>query len=294
MQQYNRMASIHSLVNLKHYHDHASQFFAAELMLLKVVVPKIEGDRLAKAAVLLISCGQTGAALLQLAHQTDTFTRESAMLARAFMETITNFCYVGVCDENEYRAFILHPIYKHYHNVGLPKMEDDLDFIAENAAERTKKQEQLKKIAIVREALAMFSETKSNLNWTKKKLHERIAIIEERGKLLDVFFTINKIQYYSDASEALHGSLYGCTYNIGVFDPTFDRNKEDELDKKLYKDSTCILLHLGMLIHECFTLISYSNDIKEIWEHSYQNRGHALNLLFHVLGIQKPIIKETT
>ena len=130
----------------------------------------------------------------------------------------------------------------------------------------------------------MFSDTKSNLNWTKKTLNQRIEVIEKWGKLMDVFFTINKIQYYSDASEILHGSLYGCTYAVGVFDPEFDHTNEEELNKKLFKDSACILLHLGMLIHESFTLISYSSDIDMIWKYSYQNRGNALNLLFHVVG----------
>lgn len=277
------MATKYSLDDLKRYHNEATQFFASELMLLKEAIPKIVDDRLAKAAVLLISSGQTGAALLQLANQTETFTSEAVMLARSFMEKITNFCYVSVCDENEYRAFILHPIYKHYHNVVMPKMEDDLDLINENYKERKEKQEALKKVPIVQEALTMFSETKTHLNWTKKTIDQRIDVIEKYGKLLDVFFRINKFQYYSDASETLHGSLYGCTYNVGVFDPEFDRNNEEELDKKLYKDSAYILLHLGMLIHESFTLISYSNDIKEIWEYSYKNRRNALNLLYFVL-----------
>lgn len=288
------MTSTHSLDDLKHYHHEATQFFALELMLLKDAVPKITDDKLAKAAILLMSCGQTGTALLQLANQTDSFTKESAMLARAFMETITNFCYIGVCDEKEYRAFILHPVYKHYHNVGFPKMEDNLDLITENASARKKKQEKLKKKAIVQEALTFFSETKSNLNWTKKKLHERIEIIEKRGKLLDVFFTINKIQYYSDASEALHGSLYGCTYHLGMFDLEFDRQNELELNKKLYKDNASILLHLGMLIHETFTLISYSNSIEETWNYSYKNRGQALNLLCHILELKDTFKKEIT
>jgi hypothetical protein len=281
------MKTTHSLNDLKRYHNEAKQFFESELMLLKQAIPKITDDRLEKAAVLLIGCGQTGAALLQLANQIDSFTRESAMLARAFMETITNFCYIGVCDETEYRAFILHPIYKHYHNVGSPTMEDDLDFMSENISAREVKQNELKKIAIVQEALTIFSETKSTLSWSKKKLYEKIEVIERWGQILDVFFSLSKIQYYSDASEALHGSLYGCTYNTGVLDPDFEHTKEGELDKKLYKDSACILLHLGMLIHESFTLISYSNDIKEIWDYSYQNRGQALNLLFNILGIKR-------
>src|SRR4029079_17766447 len=136
-------------------------------MLLKECIPEITDDRLAKAAALLMSCGQTGAALLQLTSQPDTFSTESAMLSRAFMETVTNFCYVGICDEKEYRAFLLHPIYKYYHNIGFPKMEDDLDLIQESAAARKQKQNKLKKKPIVQEALAIFSESRANLNWTK-------------------------------------------------------------------------------------------------------------------------------
>lgn len=277
------MPTTHSLNDLRRFHNEATQFFGSELLLLKEAIPKIVDDRLAKASMLLISCGQTGAALLQLANQIDTFTNESVMLARAFMEKITNFCYVGVCDEKEYRAFLLHPIYKYYHNIGFPKLEDDLDLIFENIKARKEKQEKLRKKPVVQEALTIFSDTKAHLSWTKKTLDQRIDIIKEKGKLLDVFFTINKIQYYSDASEILHGSLYGSTYHIGAFDPEFDHTKKEELDKKLYKDSTCVLLHLGMLIHESFTLISYSNDIKEIWDYSYKNRNQALNLLFYVI-----------
>lgn len=289
--------SNHSLDDLKRYHNEATQFFGSQLILLKDVVPKITDDRLEKAGLLLMSCGLTGAAALHLANQTDTYTSQAAMLARSFMETIINFCYVGICDEKEYRAFILHPIYKHYHNVDFPKMEDDLDYsdinaITKKVEERKRKQDKLREIPIVREALTIFSDTKSNMNWTKKNLNQRIKAIEKWGKLLDVFFTISKIQYYSDASEALHGSLYGCTYGIGLFDPDFNHSKKEELDKKLYKESACVLLHLGMLVHESFTLISCSNDIEQIWDYSHKNRCHALSLLFHILERQQITEKD--
>lgn len=286
----------HSLDNLKHYHNEATNFFAAELMMLKEVIPKITDKRQVKATLLLMSCTQTGAALLQLANQTDSFTSEAIMLSRSFMEKITNFCYVSICDEKEYRAFLLHPIYKHYHNICSLKDEDlclgtksiNKNLLLEKINERKTKQEKLKKDPIIKEALELFSETNPNKPWTKKTLNQRIKVIEKWGKLLDVFFTLSKLEYYSDASEALHGSLYGCSYSVGGFNPDFDLNKEGELDKKLYIDSACNLLRLGMLIHETFTLISYSADIKEIWEHSYNNRGEALNLHFHILEKKIP------
>lgn len=288
------MATTHSLKDLKHFHKEAIQFFGAELMLLKDVMPKINDYKLSKPAVLLITCGQTGDALLHLSKHLDIFSSQMVMLARSFMETITNFVYIGVCDEKEYQAFMLHPIYKHYHNIGSTQMDDQWDFSNIDANFKTKdeKQKKLKEIHIVQEALVMFSETNPNKNWTKKSLDQRIDVINKWGKLLDVFFTLCKTRYYSDASETLHGSLYGCTYGVGVFDPEFDHTKEEELEKKLYKDSTCVLLHLGMLIHEAFTLISYSNEIKEIWDYSYRNRNQALNFLYLVLEKKIPGFDE--
>jgi hypothetical protein len=278
------MTAVHSLEDLKRYQAEATKFLSSELMLLKEAILAITDERLGKTAVLLVSANQTGSALLQLAAQTDYFTNESVMLARSFIEKVTNFCYASLCDAEEYRAFVLHPVYKRYHIIGMPTMQDSLASWPDHEKARKEQQEAFRKMPIVQEALTKFSETKPHLNWTKKTLSERIQVIAERGKLMDVFFTLCKLQYYSDASEALHGSLYGCTFHVGTFDPDFDSNQEDELDKKLRKEIACVLLHLGMLIHESFTLISYSNNITEIWDYSYRNRGQALNLLMHIIG----------
>lgn len=289
------MGTTHSLENLKHYHNEAIQFFGAELILLQEVIPKITDERIAKTATLLISGKQTGAALIQLATQVECFSSEVTMLARSFMETVTNFCYASICDEKEYRAFILHPVYKYYFKVGIHLMDEmkDYETYRDHADAIVKKRKELKEIPVVQEALTIFSETKPNLSWSKKSLNERIKVLEEWGKFLDVFFSLNKIQYYSDASEALHGSLYGCTYDIGVFDPEFDHTNKEELYKKLYKDEACMILYLGTLIHESLTLIKYSNDISDIWDYSYKNRGLALNLLSYIQEIDSKKILDT-
>jgi hypothetical protein len=263
------MQTTHSIEDLKHYHNEATQFFAAQLMLLKEGIPKIADKRIAQAGTLLMSSGQTGAALLQLSSQTDVFTKEVVMLARAFIEAMTNFCYVSICDEKEYRAFILHPIYKRYHRIGSREIVGSIVDLEKKIAARKQEQEAFKKNPIVKAALELFSETNANLNWTKKNLRQRIAAIKEWGKVLDFFFSISKYEYYADASEALHGSLYGCTFHFGAYETDFDYNDAERIAKKGYKDTTCILLQMGMLIHESFTVISYTDDIKEIWDYSF-------------------------
>jgi hypothetical protein len=73
------MQTTHSLNDLKSYHNEAIQFFGSELMLLNQVIPTITDERVAQSATLLMSCGSTGTAILQLATQTDSHTRESSL-----------------------------------------------------------------------------------------------------------------------------------------------------------------------------------------------------------------------
>jgi hypothetical protein len=182
------MSTKHSLDQLRHYHNEAIQFFASELMLLKEAIPKIDNDRLAKAGMLLMSCNQTGGAILQLASQADTFTNESIMLARAFIEKVTNFCYVGICDEDEYERFVFHPLYKNYHAVGHFSKEDESESIDERKALRIERQDKLRSLPAVQKALTIFSETNERLHWTKKTLSQRIETIRQWGEVVGFLF----------------------------------------------------------------------------------------------------------
>ncbi|SDH36806.1 hypothetical protein SAMN04487996_13439 [Dyadobacter soli] len=58
---------------------------------------------------------------------TDYFTSESVILARSFIEKVTNFCYASLFDSEEYRAFVLHPLFKRYDIMSMPTMQDSLD-----------------------------------------------------------------------------------------------------------------------------------------------------------------------
>lgn len=277
------MPITHSLEDLKRYHQEACNFFAAELMMMKEVLDMITDKKHAETSILLMSAGQTGAGLLQLASQVNVFTSESTMLGRSFIEKLTNFCYLSVCEEEEYRKFILHPVYKQYHLIGSINWEDNIDDYEQYMKGKTEQQEKLKQIPLVQEALKLFSETKDHLNWTKKTIGQRIKVLQKWGKMLDVFFFINKDYLYSKASEALHGSLFGCGYDLGFDHYRYSDKDPEFIEKKLYKQNTSLLLHLGLLIHETFTVLHYTNSIKELWDQSYKNRNQAFGLLFHLL-----------
>lgn len=273
--------SKYSIDELKRYHEEASGFFGAQLSILKGVVHEIKDDKLAKAGILLLHAEHTGTSILLLLKQHNDPVSQCAMLARSFLETITNFCYIGICDEKEYRKFLLHPIYKQYHNTGMISIDENFEE-DRGIAKRNERQSKLKEVDIVKEALDLFSEVKQDMPWSNKKLYEKIAELEKWGKMFDVFFTIAKSQYYSDASEAIHGSLYGSTYHIGGFEPGFDPTNTEELNKKQLKENACMLLHLGMLINEVLTLISYTSEIEEFRRHSHSNLRGGLGLLMHI------------
>lgn len=144
----------------------------------------------------------------------------------------------------------------------------------------------------IQEALSLFSETNPSLNWSKKSLIQKIDIIRESGKVLDTFFTLSQMRYYSNSSESLHGSLYGSTLDIGFFEQGFDHTDTQKINDRSYRENTTVLFHLGTLIHEVFTAISHKDDIQELWNHSYKNRNMGFNLLLHSLGVEFKHIQD--
>ena len=43
------------------------------------------------------------------------------MLARSFIEKVVNFCYVLICDEDDYKHFLSYPYYRMFHNLDRQK-----------------------------------------------------------------------------------------------------------------------------------------------------------------------------
>ena len=64
--------------------------------------------------VLLGSSCQTASAIAKLSEHPEIFLGECYILARAFIEKIINYCYLLVCDDDEYQRFFKYTIQKSF------------------------------------------------------------------------------------------------------------------------------------------------------------------------------------
>jgi hypothetical protein len=225
--------------------------FAAKLNLISAVYKGSLTGRLEETKVVGVSVRSTGGAICELSRKPDYFFAEMTMLSRSFLEKIVNLCYLLVCDDDDYKGFFLHPYYKTYHNFDKKKTAGQ-----ETVFLKFSGKDQLRNHPKIIEALQHFSADNSRLNWSKKSVDEKVVIIRDRSKIKVAFFLINTLMIYSNASEALHGTLLGCTFHIGLFEPGMDYRNIDSVKAKVFKETALLFAQLSSITAETLKLIS--------------------------------------
>ncbi len=245
-------------------------YFDQQLSLLKKLVNILIGEKKPTRAnylwTLLFNTGSSGAATLLLSQK--GLYNESIIISRCFLERAINFTYLLVCDEEEYENFIDYSkqkvirslytkqrAYKHI-KLEIPLPKDPLSFHHFSA--------ELKK----------FSGEKGGekKRWTSLNLEERVAFVEKKindfNKKSGALFKMAIAYLYEDASEAIHGTLYGGLFHMGVIFGKTESAKMDEHAKG-------ILLHVFMLsggmIHGILHVVSKEKSIEELIRQSERN-----------------------
>ena len=226
-------------------------YLALQLNLLKEFVKsstnELEVGRFKNITMLLFSIGSNGTAILNLITR-DLFT-ESYVLARVFLETSVNVCYLSVCDEKEYDNFIdwskqkiirsLDSKRKAYKCINNEIPIPDMQFFASRFKE-----------------VAKFTGRKGGEkpNWTDVSIYQRIKFIKS---VIHSFYSeiyLAALNYiYEDASESAHGTLYGASFHLGLM---YGYGTEKSTDSYAYAlgmiSGMCMLL--GLLITGMFQI----------------------------------------
>ncbi len=204
--------------------------------------------RLNKLDALLFSLITHSGSISKLVH--DGYVTEAYLVTRSFFEKCVNFCYLNICDENEYNNQLSWTRQKMLRALNTRKMayknighETPLPDISE-----------LKKIS---EDLRKFTGKKGGEkhSWTEVSLYERIQIIKKSvdGFPIEIYLlTMNR--FYEDASEVIHGTLYGALFYTGIIWGLKESQKESE--ERLVSHCLDILFFLGYLIHGMLEVVS--------------------------------------
>ena len=225
----------------------------------------ITNQRIKSLYHLLMSIYITGNAINLLAL--NNFLSESYMLARALLEKLINYMYVLVCEEDEYQKYLNYTKQKGYRILNRSFQVGD-----QKAELKWSGSVNLDDNPELRDAVNQFTSGKGKAitRWTSLSLQERLAIIRDKGKIKIEGLMLSTLGIYDDASEALHGTLYGAAFHFGFFEGKPLRKVEDLAET--YRNRLLFLFFaLGTSIASLFEVVSYvypSEKSKDVAEQS--------------------------
>ncbi len=210
---------------------------------------KIANQRIQSLYHLLMSIYIAGNAINLLAL--NNFLSESYMLARALLEKLINYMYVLVCEEDEYQKYLNYTKQKGYRILNRSFIVGD-----QKAELKWSGSVNLDDNPELREAVNQFTSGKGKAitRWTSLSLAERLNVIRGKGNIKIEGLMLSTLGIYDDASEALHGTLYGSAFHFGFFEGKIPAKVEDLAET--YRSKLLFLFFaLGTSIASLFDVI---------------------------------------
>lgn len=108
-------------------------------------------------------------------------------------------------------------------------------------------------------AIAKFTSDRGRekTRWTNISLPDRAAVIE--AKLGNTGLFMSLLTIYADASEALHGTLYGAVFHLGAYQAS-PPHDQASLDQHRHQTLSALYLMAGGGIDTLFSLLASLGD----------------------------------
>lgn len=250
-----------------------NNFFTEEVTLLTRLNDAKE-DRIKHTYPLLVSIIDNSKAMSLLG--TCNLINDMYMISRSYVERMINFLYLQVCDEEDFISFQLHTTQKAYRRMDRSIETNKCEVKFTNTGKDHVS------IPNLNDAIARFTSKsgKEITHWTPITLDKRIEIISERTKINPSIMMMCKLNIYEDASEALHGTLYGSLFHLGLFSPGTKLTNPNDLVQHYTSLKTTIYWTCGLLTHDLFTLLDekYSN-LSNIYLESKEITSKAVDFM---------------
>lgn len=205
------------------------------------------------------------------------FIIETYIIGRSFLENMINYCYLQICDEKEYKNFFdyskqkifrsIQTQQKVYSHIGKNYPLPDPSFIHPDMPHLLNK----------------FTSKggKELKNWSIQTIENKIIKIEIAKNSFSASAHLALYEMlYSDASEALHGTIYGAMFPTGIF---FEKFLKKGLEENLNSRRINLYLILGQLFQGIFDFLSGT-----VVEESLSIQGkNNFDIIGNALGMKK-------
>jgi hypothetical protein len=207
---------------------------------------------------------------------------EAHMMARALLERIVNYIFLLYCDEEDHKKYLLYTKQKSYRNlkknIKVGKLIAELKWTGKLSLENDPE---------LQKAINLFTSKrgKTITRWRSKSLPEMLNILYQKTDIDIKPLMLGLLAIYDDASEALHGTLYGTIFQIGIFTRGNLKTKK-QIISSVHGQLSMLLLALGACINSLTVAIDKIFPIEAIREKSKEN-FRALEILDQKTKSQK-------
>jgi hypothetical protein len=231
-------------------------------------------DRLSIGFPLLVGIASNAIAILRLARQ--NFGNEVYPLLRTLIERTLTFYYLQCCDEVELENYVDYSKQK-----ALRKLHREIRINEKVFRLKYSGSIDLTQYPDLEKALAKFTSQKSKreiTRWSPKTLNEKLQIVDHAG-IVDVTLLMILLETtYDDASEVLHGTLYGCLFFLGAFTPGPPPRDAEEIRKHYRSDLSAIFFLVHFLLIDLNEYLGNELKNDELMEQVKSGRSQCLDL----------------
>ena len=199
------------------------------------------------------------------------------IISRALLERLVNFCYLLYASDDEYTSFV-----DYTKNKAARSLSREIQIDGKTKVSLKFSNGEYELPQDYKDAVDKFTSKNGREipRWTSLNIDKRADFLDKKsGKNL----LLHVLMIYADASEALHGTLYGSLFHFGIYNPGSTPTDQESLDRQRY--STLSFLYfmgssaIGTLLYslkENGVKINESFETTEIsFKHASQESGLA-------------------
>lgn len=185
----------------------------------------------------------------------DARLNQAYIISRALLERATNFCFLQLCTDAKFDDYLDYTLNK----VGR-RFDRAIEIGGQMRARIALKDGAFELPPEIAVAVAKFTSERGRekTRWTSVSLPERAAVVEAKLGRTGLFMSLLVI--YADASEALHGTLYGAVFHLGVYDIGSVPSDQKGLDRHRHSTLACLYLMAGGTMDTVLSLLHAAGE----------------------------------
>ncbi|MBI3350812.1 MAG: hypothetical protein HY020_26895 [Burkholderiales bacterium] len=179
---------------------------------------------------------------------------QAYIISRALLERMANFCFLQLCTNPEFSDYIDYSL-----NKAGRSLDRAIEANGHVKARISLNGGDFELPSEINAAIAKFTSERGRekTRWTSVSLPDRVAVIEAKLGSTGLFMSLLTI--YADASEALHGTLYGAAFHLGTYQPSPPHDQQS-LEQHLHQTRSALYLMAGGGIDTLFALLASLGD----------------------------------